>query len=76
MIKELVEYIAQQLVDDPTQVTVTETMHGSEVRADVQVAPEEVGRLIGRQGKVINAIRTLAQLPASHANKRAQVELL
>ncbi len=76
MIKELVEYIVKSLVDDPSEVYVTEVISGAEVILELRVAPQDMGRVIGRNGKVINAIRTLAQMCAAREAKRAQLELV
>ncbi len=74
--KELVEYLAKALVDNPEQVMVTETLTGADVVVEVQVAPDDMGRIIGRGGRVINAIRTLAQMCAARDGQRAYVELM
>ena len=76
MIKELVDYVVKSLVDNPTEVFVTEVISGSEVIVEVRVAPTDMGRVIGRNGKVINAIRTLAQMVAAREAKRAQLEIV
>jgi hypothetical protein len=74
--KELVEYIAKSLVDDPSRVTVTEVRSGPEVILELRVAPEDMGRVIGRGGRVANAIRTLVQMCAAREAKRAQLEIV
>jgi predicted RNA-binding protein YlqC (UPF0109 family) len=76
VIKELVDYVVKSLVDDPTEVFVTEVISGSDVIVEVRVAPTDMGRVIGRNGKVINAIRTLAQMVAAREAKRAQLEIV
>jgi len=76
VIKELVDYVVKSLVDNPTEVFVTEVISGSEVIVEVRVAPTDMGRVIGRNGKVINAIRTLAQMVAAREAKRAQLEIV
>ena len=76
MIKELVDYVVKSLVDNPTEVFVTEVISGSDVIVEVRVAPTDMGRVIGRNGKVINAIRTLAQMVAAREAKRAQLEIV
>ncbi len=57
--KELVDCIAQLLVDDPQQVTVQEVREGNSILIKPQVALEQMGRIIGGQGRTINAMRTL-----------------
>jgi hypothetical protein len=74
--KELVEYVVKSLVDDPSQVHVTEVTTGADVILELHVAPEDMGRVIGRQGRVANAIRTLVQVCATRAGKRAQLEIV
>lgn len=74
--KELVEYLAKALVDEPEQVVVTESLAGHDILVDVQVAPGDMGRMIGRNGRVINAIRTLAQMCAARDGQRVFVELV
>ena len=76
MIKELVDYVVKSLVDNPTEVFVTEVISGSDVIVEVRVASTDMGRVIGRNGKVINAIRTLAQMVAAREAKRAQLEIV
>ena len=72
----LIEYIARELVDDPTQVSVVAITTGVDVIVEVRVAPQDVGRLIGRHGRVINAIRALAQICAARHSQRASVEVI
>lgn len=69
--KELIEYVARSLVDDPTQVHVHEREKGDSAEISLQVAKEDMGRVIGRNGRVANAIRTLLQVSASRDGKRA-----
>ncbi|MBX3047841.1 MAG: KH domain-containing protein [Anaerolineales bacterium] len=69
--KELIEYVARSLVDDPTQVHVHERKKGDSAEISLQVAKEDMGRVIGRNGRVANAIRTLLQVSASRDGKRA-----
>jgi len=76
VIKELVDYVVKSLVDNPTEVFVTEVISGSDVIVEVRVASTDMGRVIGRNGKVINAIRTLAQMVAAREAKRAQLEIV
>ena len=74
--KELVEYIAKALVDDPAQVSVTEVETGLDVLLELRVAREDMGRVIGKQGRVVNAIRALVQVCALREAKRAQLEIV
>lgn len=74
--KELVEYIAKSLVDDPSQVEVTETEGSSTIVIELKVAPEDMGRVIGRNGRVANALRTLLRVNATKAGKRVNLEIV
>lgn len=68
--KELIEYIARSLVDDPTQVEVTQVQAGSTTHLELKVAKEDMGRVIGRKGKVAHAMRQLLRVAAAHRGKR------
>lgn len=74
--KELVEYIAKSLVDDPSQVTVTEIQGATSVILELHVGPEDMGRVIGKQGRVANAIRTLLRVIAAKQGKRVTLEIV
>jgi len=73
---ELVEYIAKSLVDDPSEVRVTETSQGGTITLELQVAQEDMGRIIGKNGRVANAMRTLVRVVASNEGKRANLDIL
>jgi len=74
--KELVEYVAKSLVDDPSQVSVTEVQDGNAVVLELRVAPEDMGRVIGRNGRVANALRTLLRVLSSKRGKRITLEIM
>ena len=74
--KELIEYIAKSLVDDPSSVSVTEIEGASAVILELRVAPEDMGRVIGKGGKVANAMRTLLRVVATKQGKRASLEII
>ena len=74
--KELVEYIAKSLVEDPTQVKVVETEEGDYVRIELTVAKEDMGRIIGKGGRVANSIRTLLRVAAAREGKRASLDVI
>jgi uncharacterized protein len=76
MMKELVEYMAKSLVDNPDAVRVTEVVTGPDVILEVRVGPGDMGRVIGRGGRVVNAMRTLVQVCAAHNARRAQLEIV
>ncbi len=73
--KELIEYIARSLVDDPTQVRVLQRMKGESTEIALKVAQEDMGRVIGRNGRVANAIRILLQVAAARDGKRAFLQI-
>lgn len=73
--KELVEYIAKSLVDDPTEVAVSVRKRQRDVRVQLSVAEEDMGRVIGRGGRVANAIRTLMRVPASRQGVRSFLDI-
>ena len=74
--KELLTYIVQNLVEKPDEVSVTEREANGETVFEVRVADGDMGKVIGRQGRVIKAIRTLARAAASSTNTHVDVELL
>ena len=74
--KELIEYIAKSLVDDPSSVKVTEVEGQAAVILELQVAPQDMGRVIGRGGRVANAMRTLLRVVAAKQGKRANLEII
>lgn len=74
-LKELVEFIARSLVDDPTQVEVTEQLERGRIRFELTVADEDMGRVIGRGGRVANAMRSLLRVRAAREGTRASLEI-
>jgi hypothetical protein len=74
--KELIEYISTSLVDDPTQVEVLQFRRGSQVVLQLGVAKEDMGRIIGRGGKVASAMRTLLRVAAAQEGKRATLDIV
>ena len=73
--QELVEFVAKSLVQDPSQVHVRVIERGHSVTLELKVAPADTGRIIGRQGKVINALRTLVRIAAMRHGKRVNLEV-
>ncbi len=73
--KELIEYIAKSLVDDPSQVHVEEIVKSRQIVYQLHVAPEDMGRVIGKGGRVANAMRTLLRVAAAREGKRAVLEI-
>jgi predicted RNA-binding protein YlqC (UPF0109 family) len=74
--RELVEFIARSLVADPDAVRVEEVEENGEVVLEVHVAPDDLGRVIGRNGRVANAIRTVAKAAATREERRVMVEIV
>jgi predicted RNA-binding protein YlqC (UPF0109 family) len=74
--KELVEYMAKSLVDHPEAVSVTEVVTGTDVILELRVGPGDMGRVIGRGGRVVNAMRALVQMCAARQARRAQLEIV
>jgi hypothetical protein len=75
-VKQLVEYIARSLVDDPGAVSVTEIEGDKSLILELRVAPDDMGKIIGKQGKIAKAIRTLTKATAAKEGKRVSVEIL
>lgn len=73
--KSLIEFIAKSLVDDPTEVWVTESSNGKDVHIELSVAEEDMGRVIGRNGRVANAMRTLLRVSAARRGVRSTLEI-
>ena len=74
--KELIEYIAKSLVDHPEDVQVRESGGGSRVRIDLSVSKDDMGRVIGKSGKVANSIRTLLKVAAERSGKQATLDVM
>jgi predicted RNA-binding protein YlqC (UPF0109 family) len=75
-VKELVEYMARSLVNNPDQVEVIEVNGTRSVILELRVAQEDMGRVIGKGGKVANAMRTLLRVAAAKQGKRAILEIV
>ena len=73
--KELVEVIARALVDNPNQVVVTETEKEDGTFIELKVAPSDMGKVIGRQGRVAKAIRSVVKAAASKEEKKVIVDI-
>ena len=74
--KELLTYVAQNLVEHPEQVSVTESEGDGETILELRVAPEDTGKVIGRQGRIAKEIRTLIRSVAQRSGKRVSVEIV
>lgn len=73
---ELVEFIAKSLVDHPEQVSVKEVEGSQSVILELRVAEEDMGKVIGKQGRIAKAIRTVVKAAAIKDNKRVVVEII
>ena len=74
--KDLVEVIARSLVDYPDEVVVTETEREDAVYVELQVGASDMGKVIGKQGRIAKAIRTVVKAASSKADKRVIVDIL
>ena len=75
-IPQLVGYLVRALVDEPDKVTIVEKREGENLLFEVSVDPEDVGKLIGRQGRIIKSIRTLARAAGATSHADVNVEIL
>jgi predicted RNA-binding protein YlqC (UPF0109 family) len=74
-VKEVVEVIAKALVDNPNQVIVAQNATEKTVHLQLTVAPEDMGKVIGKQGKIANAIRTIVKAAAVKDGRRVIVDI-
>ena len=74
--KELVEVIAKSLVENPEEVTVTEMQSGKTTVVELKVAPSDMGKVIGKQGRIAKAIRAVVKAAASKEDKKVVVDIL
>ena len=73
--KELVEVVAKALVDNPDEVVVTEKTEGKNTVIELHVAASDMGKVIGKQGRIAKAIRTLMRAGAARENRKVAVEI-
>ena len=76
MLKELVEYLARALVDNPDEVSVEAVEDEKKTTLRLKVAPADLGRVIGKQGRTARAMRTLLHATAAKSRRRAVLEIL
>lgn len=74
--KELIKYISQALVDNPDKVEVTEVVGEQTSVIELRVAKEDLGKVIGRQGRTAKAIRTILSATSAKVHKRAVLEII
>jgi len=75
-VRELVEFLVRALVEDPAAVHVEELEEDGDVVLEVTVAPDDLGRVIGRGGRIANALRSVARAAATKEERRVLVEIL
>lgn len=73
--KALVEAIATSLVEHPEEVVVTEQVNGKEIVLELKVAPSDMGKVIGKQGRIAKAIRSVVKAAASKDDKKVVLEI-
>ena len=74
--KELVAVIAKALVDNPDEVVVTESEKEDEIVIELKVAPEDMGKVIGKQGRIAKAIRSVVKAAAAKEDKKVIVDIM
>ena len=74
-VRDVIETVAKALADSPQRVSVTETEHSGTTLVEVSVAPPDVGKLIGRQGRTIQAMRTIAAMTGERLGKKVNLEV-
>ncbi len=75
-VQELIEYVAKSLVDEPNEVRVTKLAGVYSTIYELRVAPNDMGRVIGKKGRVANALRTLLRVSATREGRRAILEIV
>ena len=74
--KEIVEVIAKALVQNPEQVIVNETENNNITVCELHVAPDDMGKVIGKQGRIAKALRTVVKAASTRENKKVIVEII
>ena len=74
--RDLVEVIAKALVDDPESVEVTEKTEGKTIIIEVRVADSDMGKVIGKQGRIAKAIRSVVKAASSNMDKKVVVDII
>ena len=74
--KELVEVIAKALVDNPEEVVVTQKGEGRNITVELHVAADDMGKVIGKQGRIAKAIRSVVKAASTKDNQRVDVEII
>jgi uncharacterized protein len=76
MMKVLVEFLVKSLVDHPEEINVAETQKDNGIALELTVAPDDLGKIIGKHGNTINAIRSVLQAAAASKKQRAKLDVL
>lgn len=74
--KQLIEFLVKSLVDEPEQVTINEVFGDEATTYEVHVSPDDLGKVIGKQGRIANALRTVAKAAAMKEKKKVYVEIV
>lgn len=74
--KDLIEYIVKALVDKPGEVEIKETLGDTVTILEIRVADDDAGKVIGKEGRIANALRTIAKAAGAKDKKRVSVEIL
>jgi uncharacterized protein len=75
-LKDMIEYLVKALVDEPEQVNITEVPGEESTTYEIRVAADDLGKVIGKQGKIANSLRTIAKAAAMKDKKRVYVEII
>jgi len=75
-LKQMIEYLVKELVDDPDQVNISEVPGDESTTYEVRVAPDDLGKVIGKQGRIANALRTVAKAAAMKHKRKVYVEIV
>jgi uncharacterized protein len=75
-VKDMVEYIVKALADQPEAVNLSEIEGETSIVLELRVAPEDMGRMIGREGRTINAMRSLARVLGAKMGKKVTLEIV
>lgn len=74
--KDLVNFIAQELVEDPSSVVIKESRKGPNIKLELTVSKSDMGRVIGKGGKIANAIRTLLRVTGEKTGKKVSLDVV
>ncbi len=75
-IHNLIEYLVRNLVDEPDEVLITEVPGDEATTYEIRVAPSDLGKVIGKQGRIANALRTVAKAAAMKNKRKVYVEII